>query len=220
MSRQLPLLDLGGQSEPQLKLQMIFEFLIMAHALQTAFRLLGDNGRMSATVTRSAWSRALSFVGPLVLVAGCEGQDPPDEPPLHQSLLGVEITLAEAIESAETTHPAGVTIEAELGRRDDRPIYEVERLDAGEIYEVVLDARNGTVLTTSMDTEDLAEAEAAAVALANAPITLADALSAAEEQTGGFPVEIEVDQEFIEVVVVIEQEVSPLAFSLEDGARI
>jgi uncharacterized membrane protein YkoI len=51
------------------------------------------------------------------------------------------------------THQAGEVLEAELDRSDDgRYIYELEVLDAaGQVWELELDARDGTLLKHSPD---------------------------------------------------------------------
>lgn len=176
-----------------------------------------DARRVTAGQQRAARVAAV-LLWSLGLGAGCD-HDAPDEPFAHPALQGVELDLLEAIERAEALHPAGVTVEAEFARQDGIPIYEVDLLDASEVYEISIDARDGAVLDMLTDPEDLPEAEAAAAALAASSVSLGDALERAELETGGFPIKVEVeDGQAIEVVVIVEQEVISLTVSLEDGS--
>lgn len=88
----------------------------------------------------------------LLLAGGVHASDRDDQAEMRRlRASGAIVPLEQLVNDARQRHP-GRMLEAELKRRDDRYIYEVEMLDeAGVVRELIYDAASGRLLEERMD---------------------------------------------------------------------
>lgn len=147
-----------------------------------------------STKIRLALPLLLSLALP---VAAC---DSGDEGSLRDALIEevetAEISLAEAIEAAQTAAPGAVVLEADLDFDDgDEVTYDIELLDGDTVREIDISPADGSVLrnrSEALDADDLAEAQAAAELVA-ASDGWSALIGIAEADTGGVAFEAEAD---------------------------
>lgn len=160
------------------------------------------------------WSLVLALS--LGVFACDEGSDPTSSP--DDSLRAAKIGMSEAIAAAERELAGGVPVEGEFELGRDGAVFEVEILVDGEVHEVLIDPSDGRVLGVELDPEDLAEAIATAARLADARLSLAEAIAIAERETSGTVFEIEVGDEGFELAVLTDAGPLELILSTSDGA--
>ncbi len=136
---------------------------------------------------------------------------------------GVEIDLLEAMVIAAQAEPDGITLDAELSDEEgDGPQYDIDRQVDGETLEIVIDARTGSVVRVRTDPEDQVDGVEQAEALQNSAgqITLAVAVENAMAAAPGQAVsaELDLDEAWIEVVLIEGEERRLIAIDLDDGS--
>ena len=172
-------------------------------------------------MTTRAFPLAALWTFALSLAIGCESNE--TQYPSSARLTDVQVSLPEAVETALADVGEGMAVEAELEAADREPRWDIDVLVGDVVTEVFIDAVNGRVVQVREEPEDLEDAKVAATALAEGAVSLADAAAAAEESTGGFAVEVEVDVEdaeppIIEVVVVTDDGAVLVGVALADGS--
>ncbi len=161
-----------------------------------------------STKTRLALPLLLSLALPLV--SACDtGDDGSLRDALIEEVEAAEITLAEAVETAQAAAPGATVLEAELDFDDgDEVTYDIELLDGDSMREIDVSPADGSVIrdrSEALDADDLAEAQAAAELVAASDGWTA-LIGSAESEVGGvaFEAEAEGDDGVLEVELLVD----------------
>ena len=102
-----------------------------------------------------------------------------------KAVVKAKITLREAVEIALKKIPNGKAVEAELETEDDGIEYEVEIIAEGKHMKVEIDPTTGAVKEVEAEKDEEGDDEKAEEAAAKAPITLLQAIDAAQKSVPG-----------------------------------
>lgn len=127
----------------------------------------------------------LSLPAAFIALPACESEEnTPMRERLALALDDAELSLADAIEVAETAMPGAIVVEAEIDVEDDGTIYDVELYVDGVRHELEIDPDTGTVLDSESEEEAEDEAGEDEVA-ARESIGWPALIAAAEAEVGG-----------------------------------
>jgi len=122
-----------------------------------------------------------------------------------KAVVKAKITLREAVEIALKKVPGGKAVEAELETEDDGIEYEVEVIVGGKHMEIEIDPTTGAVKEAKEEKAEEGEDEKAEEAAAKAPITLLQAIDAAQKSVpGGKAFEAEAEMENGKLIFEVE----------------
>lgn len=66
-------------------------------------------------------------------------------------LAGAKLTLAEAVAKAESLHAGSRAVDADLDKAADKTVWEVTLITADKVFDVVLDAATGDIISNQED---------------------------------------------------------------------